>query len=128
MKAYSVDLHQKVLEAVLAKRGSQREIAHTFGVSRQFITLLLRRHRAGQTIGPKRGHVGTPKLKPEHERIVRELVAEKNDRTLAELRDELVTRGGPKVSLAGMCYALQRLGLRRKKRPSTTASATRPAS
>lgn len=125
LKSYSVDLHQKVLEAVLAGRGTQLEIARTFGVSRQFITELVRRHRSGEPIGPKRGHVGSPKIGPEHQAVVRELLAEKNDRTLRELCDLLVERGGPRVSLAAMCYTLQRLGLPRKKRRFTTASEIR---
>ena len=126
MKAYSKDLHQKVLAAALARRGTLPQLASTFGVSRQFISNVLRRHRAGEPAGPKVGHVGEPKIKAEHEQVLRELLAADNDLTLEELRTELAQRGGPTVSIAAMSRTLVRLDLPRKKSRSTPRSVTRP--
>jgi hypothetical protein len=49
MKAYSLDMGQKILRACDQKLGSQRVIAALFGVSQSFIEKLLRRRgRPGQ--------------------------------------------------------------------------------
>jgi transposase len=50
MKAYSLDLRQKILRACDAGLGSQRAIAQLFGVSQSFIEKLLRRRRTSGTI------------------------------------------------------------------------------
>ena len=124
MKSYSLDLREKVLNAVLKQGVPQLEVARSLGISRQFISTLLRRQRAGESIEAKPRGGTKPKLTPEHEQTVRHLVAEHNDRTIEELRRLLVERGGPALSRATMARALVRLKLPRKKRPSTTRSAT----
>ena len=45
MKAYSLDLRQKILRAYDQQLGSQRAIAALFGVSQSFVEKLLRRWR-----------------------------------------------------------------------------------
>jgi transposase len=124
LKAYSADLHQKVLDAALAKRGTRDRIAVMFGVSVRFVDTVLHRHRSGEPVGPRPRHVGQPKIRPEHEPVLRQLVAEQPDATLEELVDALEARGGPRVSRTGMGYALARLKLPRKKSRSTPRSAT----
>ena len=57
MKAYSLDLRQKILRACDQPIGSQRAIAALFGVSQSFIEKLLRRRRATGDIGA-RPHAG----------------------------------------------------------------------
>jgi transposase len=125
VKAYSKDLHQKILEAVLEDRGTQQEIADFFGVSQPLVSIIARKHAAGEPVGPKPGHVGSPKLKAEHQAVLRELLAEQNDLTLDELRERLHERGAPLVSRAAMGKTLTRMGLPRKKSRSTPVSETR---
>ena len=48
MAAYSIDLRQKILHAYERRLGSQRALAHVFGVSLAFVEKVLRQHR---TIG-----------------------------------------------------------------------------
>jgi transposase len=43
MKAYSLDLRQKVIDAYNRKQGSQRQLAKRFSVSLSFIQDLLKR-------------------------------------------------------------------------------------
>jgi transposase len=124
VKSYSLDLREKVLNAVLKQGISKAHVARTFDVSREFVHVLLRRHRAGESIEAKPRGGTKPKLTPEHEPLLRDLVAEQNDRTLDELRALLAARGGPELSRAAMHRALVRLDLPRKKRPSTTVSET----
>ena len=52
MKAYSLDLRQKILRAYDQQRGSQRALAALFGVSQSFVEKLLRRRRTTGDIAP----------------------------------------------------------------------------
>ena len=52
MKAYSVDLRQKVVDAYEQQEGSQRELAKRFKVSPNFVRLLLKRHQTEGTVEP----------------------------------------------------------------------------
>ena len=124
MKSYSLDLREKVLNAVVKQGVPQLEVARSLGISRQFISTLLRRYRAGQSIEAKPRGGTKPKLTPEYELVLRQLVAEQNDHTIEELRRLLVERGGPALSRSSMGRWLLRLKLPRKKRAPTTRSET----
>lgn len=124
MKSYSLDLREKVINAVLKQGVPQLEVARTLGISRQFISTLLRRHRAGQSIEAKPRGGTKPKLPPEHVATLRHLVSEQNDRTIEELRRLLAERGGPELTRSAMGRALLRLKLPRKKRRTTTRNET----
>lgn len=53
MKAYSIDLRQKVIDAYNGQQGSQRQLAKRFSVSLSFVQDLLKRYRKDGTIEPK---------------------------------------------------------------------------
>ena len=55
MKAYSVDLRQKVIDAYNQGEGSQRQLAKRFRVSLTFIENLLKRYRTDGTVEPRNG-------------------------------------------------------------------------
>ncbi len=80
MKAYSVDLRQKIIDAHNQREGSQRQLAKRFRVSLTFIENLLKRYRADGTVEP-RAHGGgrVAKLSPEQEAVLATLVEEDND-------------------------------------------------
>ena len=80
MKAYSVDLRQKVIDAYNQQEGSQRKLAKRFRVSLRFIENLLKRYRTDGTVEP-RAHGGGQgaKLSQEQEAVVADLIAENND-------------------------------------------------
>jgi transposase len=85
MKAYSLDLRQKILRAYDQRLGSQRALAALFGVSQSFVEKLLRRRRTSGDIAP-RPHAGGRRAIC-HEAalaVVRRLVHEQPDATLAE--------------------------------------------
>ncbi len=46
MRAYSLDLRQKIVKAYDKGMSTQGQIAQTFGVSRSFVEKLLRRRRS----------------------------------------------------------------------------------
>lgn len=115
MKAYSVDLRQKIVDAYKQNEGSQRELAKRFKVSRNFVRLLLKRYQTAGTVEPKL-HTGgfAPKL-AEQLKLVQELVEQDNDATLEELCVQLEQQTDTRVSPSTLCRTLQRLNLIRKK-------------
>lgn len=116
MKAYSVDLRQKIIEAHDRKEGSQRQLAKRFRVSLSFIENLLKRYRTEGTVKP-RAHGGgrVAKLSREQEQVLINLVAENNDAILVELCARLEVQTGVRVSRATMGRMVQKLKLTRKK-------------
>lgn len=119
MKAYSVDLRQKIIEAHNQKEGSQRQLAKRFRVSLSFIENLLKRYRTEGTVEP-RAHGGgkVAKLSVEQEKVLVNLVAEDNDAILVELCARLEQQTGVSVSRATMGRIVQKLKLTRKKNSS----------
>jgi transposase len=116
MKPYSLDLRQKILRAYDQRFGSQRALAALFGVSQAFLEKLLHRRRTTGQIAA-RPHAGgrQPRCDTTALAVVRQLVLEQPDATLAELCSQLQQRQGLRVSVATMCRLLQRLDLPRKK-------------
>lgn len=129
MKAYSLDLRQKVVQAHVHKRGTQEELAAVFGVSRAFVQRLLRRQRTTGSIAPLPHGGGSRPLLTEEARVVlRQRVQQQPDSTLAELCAVLAAETGIRVSVPTLCTTLQRLGLGRKKSLSTPPNRTARAS
>lgn len=116
MKAYSVDLRQKIVDAYNQQEGSQRQLAKRFRVSLTFIESLLKRYRTDGTVEP-RAHGGgqVAKLSPEQQAVLAALVEEDNDAILVELCDRLKQRVGVCISRATMGRYIQKLKLTRKK-------------
>ena len=117
MKAYSLDLRQRVLAAALRGDRSIPQMAELFGVSTAFVNKMLRLHRAGSDLTPRPhggGHV--PRLRARHHKLLRSAVAANNDATLGELREHPAARAGVTVSEAPVSRALKRIGLPRKKK------------
>jgi transposase len=71
MKAYSIDLRQKIIDAYNNREDSQRKLAKRFSVSLTFIQKLLKRYRNNGTVEPKvHGGGNTGKLSSEQMAIV----------------------------------------------------------
>ena len=122
MEAFSMDLRERVIAAYDRGDGSTRQLAELFGVSRAWISKLLRLRRERGTIaaidyrrGPK------PRLTDSHIDRICELLAEKPGLTLDEVRRRLRLP----VSVPVLCTTLKRIGFTRKKSPSSRPS--RPA-
>ena len=116
MKAYSVDLRQKVIDAYNQQEGSQRQLAKRFRVSLTFIENLLKRyHIDGKLSRFAHGGGRSAKLNPEQEAVLATLVEEDNDAILVELCDRLEERVSVRISRATMGRIVQKLKLTRKK-------------
>lgn len=117
MKAYSLDLRTRIVEAVDRHVGSQGEVASLFGVSRSLVKKLLRQRRDTGSVAPKPhggGHM--PKLDAKKEAAVRfYILAVKNDASLAEVQRYVARRWKVGLSEATVSRLLASLGLPRKK-------------
>jgi transposase len=129
MKAYSIDLREKILDAYDHGFGSQRALAGLFGVSRSFVEKLLQRRRTTGEIAP-RPHAGgrQPRCDAATLALVRQWVRENPDATLEELAHQLQEQCRLRVSVSTISRLLTRAGLPRKKSHSTPARGTPSAS
>ncbi len=126
MKAYSLDLRERVVRAVERGEQTQRQIAERFGVGTTWIKKLLRQQRETGSIAPKPHGGGMPaKYRGKALERLKKALAAQPDATLEELRD----RTGVKASIMAVSRALERLKARRKKsrseRPSKTGRMSR---
>src|SRR5438874_5415228 len=110
----SGDLRERIVAAI-RDGSSMRGAAARFSVSPSSAIKLMARFRATGSVAPARygGH-RRPVLLP-HEELLRAMVGERPDITLAEIRDELRQQRGVSVCLATIHVSLRRLGLRFKK-------------
>src|SRR3954468_17662393 len=116
MRAYSLDLREKVVAAVERGDSTIEEVAASFGVGQTFVKKMLRQHRETGDLSP-RPHGGgqTARLSDKHLKLLRREVERSPDQMAAALRDHLADRAGLAVSRPTVTRALARLGLSRKK-------------
>ena len=82
MKAYSLDLRQKIIDVYNEGNISQRQLAKQFRVALSFIQKLLKQYRQTGNIAPKVRTQQTPtKLNPKQLKVLQELVNTNNDAT-----------------------------------------------
>ena len=119
MKAYSVDLRQKIVDIYQSESISQRQLAQRFGVTKSFVIKLLKQYRETGDIRPL-PHGGGAKLKvtPQQLEILAELIETHNDATLEELCQMFQEKTNVIVSRSTMGRMTQRLNLTVKKNSS----------
>lgn len=87
MKAYSIDLRQKIVDSYAQENISQRQLSKQFRVALSFVEKLLKQHRETGSVAPKVRRQQTPtKLKREQLNFLITIVEANNDATLEELR------------------------------------------
>ena len=109
MRAYSQDLRDRVFAERDAGEPTAA-VARRYRVSPAWVRRLVQRRRETGETGPRARPPRATKLTPHRDRL-RALVAEKSDRTLAELRALL----GVDCCLSTIHNELRRLGLSFKK-------------
>lgn len=125
MKAYSMDLRLRIVQACDHGEGSQAELAEQFQVSERSIQRLLRQRRQTRSIAPQpHGGGRTAKVNGPTLLRLKQVVAEFPDASLDELRDRCGVDG------SRMCIfrALRRLRSTRKKSRSPASSSRTPMS
>lgn len=116
MKAYSLDLRQKIVTAYAQGDRSQRQLAQQFGVALSFIEKLLKQQRETGSIAPKVRTKQTPtKLNDEQLQVLAQLVGAQNDATLDELRYQLKQKTGVLIGRSTVDRMLTKLNLTVKK-------------
>jgi transposase len=111
MKAYSMDLRQRVLADCDRGMGTSA-VAAKYTVSTAWVRRLKQRRRQTGEVEPRKGRPGPkPKLAAHHGRL-RELVSQQPDLSAGEYRDRL----GVGCCALTVWRALRRLGLTFKKK------------
>jgi transposase len=122
--AFSQDLRERVIDAVLRDGMSRRAAAERFGVSESAaIKWVERVERSGSRTAAQMGGYKPLKLEP-HREFVEALRTEKPDITLQALCDRLAGERGVKADTSLMSRFLRHLGVTLKKRRSLRASGT----
>jgi transposase len=117
MKAYSLDLRQRVVHAYEQGEGSIAEIASRFGVCIAFVKKMLRQWRATSDFSPRAHGGGKPKSLTERQhQLLKRQVREQSDISLAELQSFLEEKESVSVQVSTISRALSGLGLPLKKR------------
>ena len=117
MKAYSLDLRQKIVDTYTEGNISQRQLAKQFRVALSFIEKLLKQHRETGNIAPKVRTEQTPtKLNEEQLTILEQIVKANNDATLDELRYQLEQKTGVLIGRSTTDRMLKKLNLTVKKK------------
>lgn len=117
MRAYSLDLRQRVVHAYEQGEGSISEIATRFGVSTAFVKKLLHRWRLTGNLAPLAHGGGKPKsLTEQQHQLLKRKVREQADISLAELQSFLDEKESVQVHVSTISRALAGLGLPLKKR------------
>lgn len=117
MKAYPVELRQRILEAVDNQLDTNNEIAEIFGVHQTFIYKLLRqRSQTGEIAPLPHGGGQTAKLDEADLDELAKLSRANPDATLDELSIKLKKKIRKKVSVSTIWRALEKLNITRKKR------------
>jgi transposase len=119
MAAYSLDLRERIVEAVERQVGSKREIARWFGVHESFLYKLLRQQRERGDLAPLPHGGGAPaKLNAEQWQQVASWITTTPDATLAELQAQVQQKLRVRVGLTTVWRGVETLGVTRKKRAS----------
>ena len=124
-KAYSRDLRERVIAACEAGELTRAEIARQFDVGETTLYDWLSRWRAEGTLESRPHAGGHPS--PLDRTVLKALVKQQNDCTLAEYAAAYEQQTGRRYSTPRICTALQELGLSRKERryaPRSTSSRT----
>lgn len=119
MKAYSIDLRQKLVDAYEKGDISQRKLAEQFGVATSFVQKILKQYRETGDLSPKVRQEQTPtKLNPEQLEMLRQMVEAENDATLEELRQKLHLQTNVLIARSTVDRMVKRLGFTFKKKRS----------
>ena len=114
MRAYSIDLREKIVESV--KRGVPKsETARRFGVYRATVKRYCKRLDEHGTLEPGRAPGKAPKLDEKARKLLVQDLEERPWATHSQRIAFLVAVVGVKVSEATICRAVKRLSYSRKK-------------
>jgi transposase len=122
----SVPIRRAIVRLFHADHRSYEEIAALLDVGEATVSRVLRRHRETGSIEPAAPGGGNfSPIAGQVVRLLKAIVEQLPDATVAELTTALVERSGTSTSRSAVLRALQRIGYSRKKSPSSPRSGTR---
>ena len=123
MKAYSMDLRRKIVEAVSTGTPKAR-VARTFGVGLSTVKRYASRAERGQELAPRKPPGKGRKVDGIAERLLERDLNERPTATLPERRELLARVAGVEVSDSTVSRTLRHMGFSRKKDRWERRSAT----
>jgi transposase len=123
MKAYSIDLREKIVLAYFLDNISIRETAAKFSVAKSFVQKIVKQQKIDRSLESKKPGKPQASYLTNAEPELRAIVAENHDATLAELCELFCEKTGNWTGKSAMCSALQRLGLNRKRKTMRSSQA-----
>jgi transposase len=112
MRAYSLDLRQRVMKAYDENKWTVGQIAERFKVGEWWVHKLKRQRQCEGHIAPRKGKVGKPRsLTPQEVNRLERYVDAHSDATLEQMREKL----GTTCTIITIHNTLRRLGYRFKK-------------
>jgi transposase len=116
MRAYSLDLREKIVESV--KKGVPKsETARRFGVDRATVKRYCKQLDERGTLEPRKAPGKRPKLDEKATKLLAKDLEERPQATHSQRAEFLFAVSGVKVSEATVCRAVGRLHRSRKKDP-----------
>jgi len=121
MKAYSLDLREKIVKAYEVGNTSIRKVAELFQVSKNTVQALLKKQETQGSLEPLPARGGKPSQLNGSEKEIEAMVALHPDYVLSEYCEYWGEKTGTWVSESTMCRWLQRQKLTLKKKHSGVA-------
>lgn len=116
MKAYSIDLRVRVVEAYNKKEGTIRSLATRFAIHWRTVSNWVSRFKKDKSVGPKQQKYGSsPKIDEFNGERLESLIKKQPDLTMDELRDSFLKLTNIEVSSSTIWRELNRRSLSRKK-------------
>jgi transposase len=124
MRAYSLDLREKIVDAVLGRGMSKEEAARTFGVAITNVKRYATKAKRGEPLEQGKAQGKRPKRDEQVRKLLEEDLKERPFVTLRERCEYVEAISGVSVSRSTMCRAIARIGPTRKKGDEAPPSAT----
>ena len=114
MKAYSIDLRRKIVDAI--ERGVPKaQAARTFGVGISSVKRYATKAQRGEPLEPGKAPGKRPKMDQRLRKLLEEDLKERPFVTLRERCEYVEAISGVSVSRSTMCRSIARIGSTRKK-------------
>jgi transposase len=124
MRAYSLDLREKIVDAVLGRGMSKEEAARTFGVGISSVKRYATKAQRGEPLEPGKAPGKRPKMDERLRKLLEEDLKERPLVTLRERCEYVEAISGVSVSRSTMCRSITRIGSTPKKGDKAPPSAT----
>ncbi len=129
MKAYSLDLRQKIVNLYEQGNISQRQLAKQFDVALSFVQKMIRQKLELGHVEPKiRLNQTQTKLNQEQLMVLEQLVTDNNDATLVELREMLFEKTQVMIGRSTVDRMLTKLNITVKKNRTSDRKRIRQSS